>query len=782
VRERDLRGRWTPPPLALVVAAALALGIAAGAERLEDRVWSAPAAGCAGVLGALAVVLRSRRWRVASLAGCALVAGCGLAWARLPAALPHGGREGLARVEGVVASAPREVAVGADVLAAFTPARASAVFTLRVEAFLHGWPAARVPARGMVLVRVADLGELPPRGTRVRVTGWFRPPGAALNPGVRAPPGDGTLAVPRRALIETLGRPGPTLPQRLREMVNTSLDAAMPAWAGASARALVKAMTTGVRDPALSIPAAEFRAAGLSHVLAISGFNVAVLVGAAALVAARLGARPWARTAVALLVCVLFLVLTEPDVSVLRAGLGAGIGAAAGLRGGRARGLGSLGAVATLTLLLDPEALFAPGFQLSYGVVLALLVLAPPGTRRWQRRADRVVAGVARRMPGAARWHETGATVARWLVAACVSSAVAFSASAPIALWHGGFASPYAAPISVVTMPAAALVTIGGVLAAGLGAVAPWLAGAPAGVACAAATVLARVARSAAEWPGALWWTGRPALWWVVLALAGVCACWAARRRARRLAAATGLAGLVLLAWCGAALPHAGRLAADVLRVDALNTGGGACVLVRSRDHAMLVNAGAVGDDSAGSRRIVPALAALGVRRLDALVVTADQMACFSAVPEVVRAFGVRRVVLPAELVGPDARVSRPCRALLAWLGARGVPAEPAPADGAIRAGDMWMRAGALRLEAWSERELAVVPPRIGPADPARRVERSGDGRLRAWEWRGSAWGAADEERALEADEIAHGGAVGGHEHDLEGPGGDLRAHVAVRR
>lgn len=755
------------------MAVALALGIAAAAWWQAvaggPLVWAASLAAVgSAALGILAVLPRADDGRWACVAGTALLAGFGIACARLAPALPHGGHEGLACLEGRVASAPRESAVGADALAGFAPSRASAMFELDVEAFVYG--GVRTPVQGSVLVRVTDLGELPPRGTRIRATGWFRPPGTALNPGARAPPGDGTLAIPRRTLIEPLGAPTPTLAQRLRRAANTALDASMPAWSGHSVRALVKAMTTGVRDPALTIPAAEFRAAGMSHVLAISGFNVAVLVGAAATAAALLGAGVVGRSIVALAVSGLFLLVTEPEVSVLRAGLGAGLAAAAGLRGGRARGLGTLGAVAAATLVADPAALFTAGFQLSYGVVAALLTLAHPAARRWQARVERV-------NPGApwTRWHETTATVARWFAAACVSSAVAFTASTPIALWHGGFASAYAAPVSVITMPAAALVTIGGVMAAAAGAFAPALGALPAGVACVAAGLLAWVARSTAEWPGAIWWIGRPALWWVVLALASVCVLWAAPWRVLRAGAAVSLAGLALAAWCGAAQPHAVRVPPGTLRLDALNTGGGACALVRSSEHAVLIDAGSAGDDSAGSRRIVPALAALGVRHLDAVVVTRDRLASFSGVPEVVRALAVRRVVVPADTLDPQARVSRAFRALVHVLHAEGVVVEAAdapgaytanvhvahgagpPPEGVIAAGDLRIALATMRvrLAAWPEDGRVIVPRPIGDATPARRVELRTNGDARAWIWSGSAWHGAEKERALQPDEVS---------------------------
>jgi ComEC/Rec2-related protein len=121
-------------------------------------------------------------------------------------------------------------------------------------------------------------------------------------------------------------------------------------------------------------------------VLAISGFNVAVLIAVCARAARLFGASAWWRSLIAIGVAVAFLAITEPETSVLRAGLGAGIASLASIRGGQARGLGTLGVVALITMFIDIDAVAGAGFQLSYGVVIALLVITPRVHRRWDER------------------------------------------------------------------------------------------------------------------------------------------------------------------------------------------------------------------------------------------------------------------------------------------------------------------------------------------------------------------------------------------------------------
>ena len=593
-----------------------------------------------------------RAWPLALVAAVATTAAILLAHGVRPA--EAGARavgtpaEGVVRLTGVVATEPRTEEDGPDELARLARHDHGWRFTLDVDAAQdeHG---ARVDLAATVSVRVDEDGRRPHRGDRVMVTGRWRAPRAPPDPAAREPRGDGSVDVPRASLVvvDQASRTGADAwLRRARAGANDALRRSIPAWCSESARALVLAMTTGVRDAGLTAPAADFRAAGMSHVLAISGFNVAVLVAAAGACAAACGARAWHRAIVAAAVAGVFLAFTEPEVSVLRAGLGAGLAAVVGLRGGRARGLGTMGAVACVTLVLDPSAACSAGFQLSFGVVAALLVLAGPVAARWDERAAKAWHAWRGRPMG-----ERTAIVRGMLVEATVASLVAWTVSTPIALWHGASLALLAAPLSVLTMPLAAAVTVAGACAMLGGAVpvvGPWVAGVPGAAAGAAATALQWIASTATGMPGATWWVGRQPGWLVVAAAACAWAAWGARRRAGRAAAWCGVACAALVAWTGAALPAGDAVVPGELRVEAIDVGNGRCILARTSDAAVLYDAGANASDSAGCMRIVPALAARGVRRLDALFLCRPRLGNVSGVPEVLDAVPVGRVIADA--------------------------------------------------------------------------------------------------------------------------------------
>ncbi|MGH2537493.1 MAG: ComEC/Rec2 family competence protein, partial [Candidatus Promineifilaceae bacterium] len=125
-----------------------------------------------------------------------------------------------------------------------------------------------------------------------------------------------------------------------------------------------------------------FRATGLSHIVAISGFNIALLAGMLAAVARPVAGRrraPW----LALAGIGLYAVLVGAEAPVVRAAVMAGLYVVGRFGLGR-----PLFAPATLVVaawfmtLANPRALWDAGFQLSFAATLGLMLCAAPG-RRW---------------------------------------------------------------------------------------------------------------------------------------------------------------------------------------------------------------------------------------------------------------------------------------------------------------------------------------------------------------------------------------------------------------
>ncbi|SDG18010.1 competence protein ComEC [Sinosporangium album] len=266
----------------------------------------------------------------------------------------------------------------------------------------------------------------------------------------------------------------------------------------------------------------DFDDAGLSHLTAVSGANLAYVAGAA-LALSRLVGLPLApRAAFAVLAMVAFAVVARPSPSVLRA-LVMGVVAATALGTGRPRhGLTAL-AVAVLGLILfEPSLARSYGFALSVTATAGILVFAPP----WRRR-------LATRMP-------------QWPAEAIAVPAAAQLAVTPVLVLMAGGLNPVAVPANLLAGPAVPVATILGFAAALVAPlqmeVARWLVW-PAGL---ATGWIITVAHHAAALPlGTLPWPG--GLPGVLLLLAGVpLAVAVLRHTALRRAAVAATAGILI--------------------------------------------------------------------------------------------------------------------------------------------------------------------------------------------------------------------------------------------
>lgn len=123
-----------------------------------------------------------------------------------------------------------------------------------------------------------------------------------------------------------------------------------------------------------------FRAAGLAHVTAVSGQNVAFTLALVAPLLRRMRFGP--RLVTTLGVLALFAVLTRAEPSVLRATAMAGVAAYGAAVGRPTTGLRSLGVAVVGLLLCDPLLVSSLGFQLSVAGAAGIVVAARPLQRR----------------------------------------------------------------------------------------------------------------------------------------------------------------------------------------------------------------------------------------------------------------------------------------------------------------------------------------------------------------------------------------------------------------
>ncbi|MCX6399715.1 MAG: ComEC/Rec2 family competence protein [Propionibacteriales bacterium] len=238
-----------------------------------------------------------------------------------------------------------------------------------------------------VVVRLR-VEEVTARGVRQRLGGTVVVLGApawaevALGEQVLA---EGRLAPsdrPEEAAVLTGARSpvrirGPDVWWRASATLRTSIREAVahrpPDQAG-----LVPALVDG--DDA-SLPATveeDFRTTGLTHLTAVSGTNLTLVVGALLLAARTVGVRRRWLVLVGLIGIVGFILLARTEPSVLRAAAMGTVGLFAFGADGRRRGLRALGVAVTALVLVQPTLAVAAGFALSVLATAGIVLLGPP--------------------------------------------------------------------------------------------------------------------------------------------------------------------------------------------------------------------------------------------------------------------------------------------------------------------------------------------------------------------------------------------------------------------
>jgi competence protein ComEC len=375
---------------------------------------------------------------------------------------------------------------------------------------------------------------------------------------------------------------------------------------------------------------------GLSHLTAVSGGNVTIVVGAVVLLVVVLG---WPRRVQVLIAAVALLgyvVLVGPQPSVIRAGAMGAVGLLGVVLGGAPRGLPLVGSCVLLLVLLSPSLSVSLGFALSVVATAALVTAAGP------------LAGWL------GSWPLVGRCPRPLLLALAVTVA-AQAATAPLLLAIGAPVSWVAVPANLAAAPLVAPITVLGLLAALTGS---WLPG--------VANLLSVVAVVPAGWLAAIAHWGAttstqsapiPAIAATVAIIGSVLMTRRRRSRNRPAAAATRRPGR----WWRV-VPIGGALAAALLLVTAwivigvrpgatggslpgpwevlaCDVGQGTAVALRDSDGAVVLI-----DTGPPDGQVVDCLTRAGVDSLAAVVITHHHLDHYGALDQVLQRYPVRQV------------------------------------------------------------------------------------------------------------------------------------------
>lgn len=240
---------------------------------------------------------------------------------------------------------------------------------------------------------------------------------------------------------------------RQRVTISQGVQARLQGETGAFAAAILTGDRSGMGQESLR----ALRASNLAHLLAISGMHMGILAGFVFAVL-RYGLALWPHAALywptkkiaavlALCVAAIYLALSGGNIATQRAFIMVAVMLVAVLLDKRALTLRAVGIAALIVLILRPEALFRPGFQMSFAATTALVAVF--GTMRNVELA------------GLPRWLKP-------IGAVFVSSLVAGLATAPFAAYHfnqvaqmGLVANLLSVPLmGTLVMPAAVLAAV----------------------------------------------------------------------------------------------------------------------------------------------------------------------------------------------------------------------------------------------------------------------------------------------------------------------------------
>ena len=349
---------------------------------------------------------------------------------------------------------------------------------------IRGLEPSQIPLR----LRATVKGDPPRPGEAVSIFGLINPPPAPASPG--------TYDFGRMAWFQSMGgvlfgltetRDATLAPPPFQVRLEMRINAIRFALAerlverlGRQQGGIAAAMVTGHETWIGEDDLQAMRDSGLAHILSISGLHMAVVGGFVFFLFRLLIAMcPWLALRVSgkklaacagLIAVGAYLVLSGAPPPAERAAITASIAFGAILLDRKAISMRALATAAIVVLLMQPEAVVTPGFQMSFAATAALVALAEV----WPRRIKEI------NTPWPIAALQRGAS---WAGAAIAASFVAGMATGPFVMHHFNRTSVYGLVANMASAPLADLVmlpalALGAALEPlGLGAPFLWVAG-----------------------------------------------------------------------------------------------------------------------------------------------------------------------------------------------------------------------------------------------------------------------------------------------------------------
>lgn len=510
-------------------------------------------------------------------------------------------------------------------------------------------------ACGEILVQLAEPHPRLRVGQTIRAWGMIDRPAPAMNPGqfdwacyYRQQRILSSFHIPHATNVVIVDESAPSWVDRWREKTRDALAEGFKPHQSLD-HALLQALVLGDSDPELRDIQEQFRRTGTSHHLAISGMHIAVIGGVVFGIIRLLRLSPRLAWGVGLGVVVLYGVAALPSAPVVRSVLLWLVVGLAILSRRCPDPVHLLAVVVLAMLIYQPMDLLNAGFQLSFATVLGLILLTGPvakGLGMHKREPyDPVPSGWVLRTAG---------YIDSRLILMVAAGVVAWLVSMPMIAFHFAQLNPWAVAGSILIGPIVFLALLGGVTKILLTMMFPSMSGVWADMAQAPALWM----RRGVDWLGKLPYADVPLPappGWVILffylSLFLAVIPWTGPGIRLLCRSSFVLAVLMLVA-----LPYQTEItrtqSTSGLRITLLAVGAGQCAVIEPPSgRVILIDAGSLSLADPVRRVIAPFLRHRGITRIDTILVSHANSDHFSAVAELVEAYGVREVIVPQGFV-----------------------------------------------------------------------------------------------------------------------------------
>lgn len=447
----------------------------------------------------------------------------------------------------------------------------------------------------------------------------------------------GIQAAARTYSVTLLSRGG--LLEWLRSRIGADLERVIPAPAGGFAAAIV----VGLRERVDERLADAFTATGLGHVVALSGWNVAITMAVADRALRRLP--PRRRRWSLIIIALLYGLLAGASASVIRASVMSAAALVAAAGGRRGAGAVALAHAALALLILDPSIAYDAGFRLSALATAGLLAKSAD----WSRVAIQLTPRLPR--PLQRPWSVIAEDVAVSIAAQAATIGVVIALFGRVALWS--------IPLTLLIAPLIPAATGAALLAILAGEVAPYLAGPlsliPSALALPASALFrtaAWIAQAGAQLPLTDLVVPRYATFAVgaALSLIGLVAL---NRRAASpseqsaepkigISGRVSAAGGVVILLVSSLLSSGSAAAPGSLRISVLDVGQGDAILVELQGRRMLIDGG---PDPARLSVELDALIPSWDRKIDVLVASHPHEDHLAGLPRLLDRYQIRSIL-----------------------------------------------------------------------------------------------------------------------------------------